>query len=159
MKPIKFLKRLFGLDNVLYERLENLMLYFQNVDVDGGKIHIIEKQLDSLYPFLLFEFKTVYGTVRITLFRFYDIDRKYTFDYVDYTGCYAFKIKTSQNRTLIKPLLVGDIKAKDIDLSIYELEQYLKTQYGNIQDILAKKEQDRKVHKQEVDKLVKGQIS
>ena len=58
----------------------------------------------------------------------------------------------------MKPLLVGDIKAKDIDLSIYELEQYLKTQYGNIQDILDKKEQDRKVHKQEVDKLVKGQI-
>ena len=36
MKPIKFLKRLFGLDNVLYERLENLTLYFQNVDVYGA---------------------------------------------------------------------------------------------------------------------------
>ena len=159
MKPIKFLKRLFGLENVLYERLENLMLYFQNIDVNGGKIHITEKRLDSLDPYVIFEFQTVYGAVRITLYSFYDVERKYTFDYVDYTGCYAFTIKTTQSRTLVKPLLVGDIKAKDIDLSIYELEQYLKTQYGDIQDILDKKEQDRKVHKQEVDKLIKGQIS
>ena len=158
MKVIKFLKCLFGFENVLYERLQNIMLYFKNVDVDQGKIHVIHNELPILDPWIQFEFQTIYGTVRIKLSRIYIGEYEYIFDYVDYTGCYAFTIKTTQTRTHIKPLLIGDIKAKDIDLSIYELEQYLKSQYGDIQDILDMKKQEEKLHKQEVDKLVKGEV-
>lgn len=159
MKISKFLKRIFGLENVLYERLQIIMWYFQNIDVDERKIHILNKAFHILDPWVEFEFETGYGAVRIKLSRVYDGEHRYTFDYVDYTGCYAFEIQTSRTKTKIKPMLIGDIKAKDIDLSIYELELYLKYQYGEIRDILDSKERDKKLHKQEVDKLIKGQIS
>ena len=69
----------------------------------------------------------------------------YTIYYTNLVTGWRFSIKASKNKISAKPNLGNSVKAKDIDLAMYEFENYVK----NYQVSLSDKEK----HNSEIDLL------
>ena len=155
------LEKLFGIrENRMFKRLETLYYYFKYVDANEDKINILEYDMDNTDKFIYFEFKSNLGPVRISLCRYLLMELRYKLEFVNYAGANVFKIVSTNCNNWVEPYLGQDLTAKDIDLAILELEQYLQNKYGSVESVMKKVEQSKleeqsiiKLHDSEVKKL------
>ena len=141
----------------IYGRLENIWLYTEIFDLNSEKLTVLEKPTEDD---VLLEFKSSLGTVRISLWRYFDIFQniRYGMEYSNYAGSTVFKLYTGKTHLAAEPLLGENITADDIDLAILELEEYLEEKFGDIvtaySEHLAEENRKKELHKKELEKLV-----
>ena len=124
------------LPNRMFLRLETLDRYFQSCEIGDARISIIENTMKRDDGTVHFKFYSKQGPVEIVLFRYYLENRYYELDYTTYAGVKLFTIKTNKDNLEVKPCMgySYNVSAKDIDLALLELEEYIKDNYGNIDD-------------------------
>ena len=144
--------------NTMYDRLDLLFDYFRYCDLSSEKIHIHEIDMKTQDKFVHFFFFSSLGEVDIFFMRYSIGCTRFSLKYVHYTGAYYFEIDSAEDENEVIPMLGEDLFAEQIDLSILELEEYIRSLNIDIQKI--KKEywdnKDRKfmLHKQELRKLL-----
>ena len=144
--------------NTMYDRLDLLFDYFRYCDLSSEKIHIHEIDMKTQDKFVHFSFLSSLGEVDIFFIRYSIGCTRFSLKYVHYTGAYYFEIDSAEDENEVIPMLGEDLFAEQIDLSILELEEYIRSLNINIAKI--KKEywdnKDRKfmLHKQELRKLL-----
>ena len=138
--------------NVMFTRLNNIFKNLNNRETDNDLIILNKVVNKKCLGIISVEFKSNLGTVRINLHK---SSKKYVeLSYANYAGSFVFTLEAYDNFLSVKPLLGEDIKARDIDLAIYELEQYLQ----NTQEELIDNKDIEKYynHVIEVEKLTSG---
>lgn len=138
--------------NVMFIRLNNIFKNLNNRETDNDLIILNKVVNKKCLGMISIEFKSNLGTVRINLHK---SSKKYVeLSYANYAGSFVFTLEAYDNFLSVKPLLGEDIKARDIDLAIYELEQYLQ----NTQEELIDNKDIEKYynHVIEVEKLTSG---
>ena len=150
----------------IYKRLDNLWKYTKLFNFETDKLCVLEKSINDI----LFEFNSTLGTVRIRLIHYFTYDEDilledgFKLEYSNYAGSTVFRIDTIIKKVIdIVPMLGEDLTAKDIDLAIYELEEYLFKTYGDIEEAWKKDTEYKKfqieLHKQQVKELESWEIS
>lgn len=137
----------------IYRRLLTLYRYITLFDLDTDRLKLLETGCNEF----LVEFKSNLGTVRVGL-RYYEDNCEICMDYSNYAGSMVFYIDTYDSHIKeLAPRLDGDLTAKDIDLAIYELEEYLRNTYGSIEEALETcnkaKKYFQKLHEQGIKEL------
>ena len=114
--------RLFKKPKMFY-RLQKLSKYFECGET-YSKITILHKDKISTE----FRFESKQGLVEIFLCN--NDDKEYWLEYVTYAGVNLFTIYANSQTIEVEPCMGYDynVKAKDIDLAIYELESYLQSE-------------------------------
>ena len=138
--------------NVMFTRLNNIFKNLNNRETYNDLIILNKVVNKKCLGIISVEFKSNLGTVRINLHK---SSKKYVeLSYANYAGSFVFTLEAYDNFLSVKPLLGEDIKARDIDLAIYELEQYLQ----NTQEELIDNKDIEKYynHVIEVEKLTSG---
>lgn len=156
----KFLRKLFQTDNVvMFDRLERIYNYISLIPIDDEKFKMLDCSMDSVSSVYHFEFKSELGTVRMVLTMTKIGYTCYSLEYSNYAGSKVFEVETNPGYVNVEPLLGEYLTAKDIDLAILELEEYLKS-YGNIDEIIKKQNKEmarlQKLHHEECKKLENG---
>ena len=120
----------------MYYRLQSLLIYFQIVDVNSERIIITENDNTSCS----FKFYSKLGAVEITLQKFLNEHGHlvYSMDYTTYAGIKLFSMACSDQYVKVSPCMgyAYNISAKEIDLAVFELEEYLKNEYGDFETLL-----------------------
>lgn len=166
MKIINKIKEIFynlfvkGFDNVLFNRLDSMYHYFEFCDVESDKLKILDISSNGIEASIHFEFNSNLGPVRLELTQAHLPFVVYSLDYSNYAGSTVFEIVANPGGNTVKPKLGENLMAKDIDLALYEVEQYLQ-QFGNIIELVKlEQEQEKakqKLHEKELDKLERGE--
>lgn len=144
--------------NKMYNRLDLLFDYFRYCDLNSEKIHIHKIDMKTQDKFVHFSLLSSLGEVDIFFMRYSIGCTRFSLKYVHYTGAYYFEIDSAEDENKVIPMLGEDLFAEQIDLSILELEEYIRSLNIDIEKI--KKEywdnKDRKfmLHKQELRKLL-----
>lgn len=122
--------------NRMFSRLETLDKYFQSCEINDSKMRVRENTLKEKDGTVLFEFISNQGTVLVNLFRYYLDGITYQFSYTTYAGIKLFEIEATRDCLDVKPCMgySYNVDAKNIDLAILELEEYLKLTYGDIDE-------------------------
>ena len=140
------LKRLYEFINACStEELENL----DKINLSHQRCYLEDKEIKL--KFLnkeKFYFQSDLGTVQIVIKYVYP--RAYKIEYSNYAGTKIFIIYANEER--IDADFEGDIKAKDADLAIFELEEYFRNSLGTIDEIIEKRKTIR--HSGKVESLV-----
>ena len=106
------------------------------------------------------EFKSNLGDVRIEIIKGYNSLEDIYLSYANYAGSTVFTITAYTTTFDVSPLLNDELTGHDVDLALYELEEYLYSTYGDINKILSDKEKDYKEklkrHRQELKILEEG---
>lgn len=140
----------------IYGRLESLWLYADIFDLNSDKLTVLEKPTEND---LTLEFKSDQGTVRVQLVRIENIGGfQYGLQYSNYAGSEVFEITTSPYWVKVEPNLGINITADDIDLAIFELEDYLEQTFGDLAEAysnyIVEQRKIKELHEQELKKLV-----
>jgi len=132
------LAEMFGWKKVpkIYKRLENLVKYFIACEIGDSRLSIIENTKVGSDRVIHFKFYSKQGPVEIVLAKEFIMDLTYVMEYTTYSGVRLFDVKTTDWKVEVEPCMgySYNVDAKDIDLAILELEQYLQDNYGNIDD-------------------------
>lgn len=131
----------------MYKRMEKLFYYIELCDLD--KLERIQTRPIEYNPIAeeaVINFQSNLGTVEIKLIKqFNDV---FSMEYANYAGTTVFTLKTGRFWVDVIPLLGDTLKARDVDLAIYELEQYLYNNLGEIDNLLEKHNQLEKETKE-----------
>lgn len=145
-------------ENKVYKRLERIFKYAKTFythshhNTGSGDEYTIEFHSDL-------------GDVQIIIFHADPFAQQvgvfnYTLEYANYAGSTVFKVCTYKDKFDVTPLLGDNLGGHDVDLAIYELEQFLKEQYGDVDKYIQQKEKERqevlKRHKKELKILEHG---
>lgn len=120
----------------MFTRLRNLTRYFEACEITDPRITIIENTLKSVDGIVHFKFYSKQGPVEVVLSKNRIFGVSYTLKYTSYAGIKLFTVKADDENVTVDPCMgySYNVDAKDIDLAILELEQYLQDNYGNIDD-------------------------
>lgn len=154
---LKDFLRKFGLfkEVTIYKRLKNLYKYCVMFDFENNDR--LKKKIIGNGDYAL-EFKSNLGTVQVIIQKDVFCYGEFILEYSNYAGSTVFTIDTLDTEILrVEPMLGEDLTAKDIDMALYELELYLQTTYGDVDDEWARhtnyKQYQYNLHKEEVNKL------
>ena len=134
--------------NRMFQRLHNLTKYFQSCEITDSRIVIIENTLNDLEGTVHFKFYTKLGPVEIVLNGFtIDAGIIHTLSYTTYAGVRLFKVRADEHGIGVEPCMgySYNVDAKDIDLAILELENYLEDNYGKLEDKWEQYELEKKL--------------
>ena len=121
--------------NTMYDRLDLLFDYFRYCDLSSEKIHIHEIDMKTQDKFVHFSFLSSLGEVDIFFMRYSIGCTRFSLKYVHYTGAYYFEIDSAEDENEVIPMLGEDLFAEQIDLSILELEEYIRSLNIDIEKI------------------------
>ena len=156
MRLLKQLIKWFSCSNRMYTRLSNLFNYCTYLDLNEDKIQVLEECNDVADYIVRLEFKSKLGAVRIEISKC--CLGYYTLKYTNYAGIDVFSITAYQGGNDVKPLLGKQLTAENIDLAIFELEDYLYQKYGEVQPYVDSynktKNVEKKLHEKELSKLL-----
>lgn len=127
---------MFRKKNRLFQRLQTLDKYFTVTEFKDSMIDIIENtMLEDESHCTHFKFYSNQGQVEIVLFR-NNTFGTYEISYTNYAGVKMFEIESTESENTVSPCMGYDynVSAKDIDLAILELEEFLKNTYGDVED-------------------------
>ena len=120
----------------MYYRLKKLITYFKIVDIASERI-VVEEQDDHYFQF---KFYSKLGAVEITLEEtfYFNSEPRYTIEYVTYAGNRLFTLDCNDEHVFVSPCMGYDfnVSAKEIDLAILELEEYLTNEFGDLETLL-----------------------
>lgn len=116
--------------NRLYDRLKRIAKYCQEVTLDSADKISINFSTEHSQRFY---FQSALGTVQIDI---YWCDSYIEIAYANYAGTLVFFIQSDSCKNEVEPLLGETLTAHDIDLAILELEEYLMSTFGNIDEII-----------------------
>ena len=139
----------------LHKRLKNLWLFNRLYDFNTDKLRTLEKSSNEV----LFEFKSELGAVRVYLELWgYDCNDDIKIEDLNYAGVLVFRIQAGRTWTpTVTPMLGEELTAKDIDLAIFEIEEYLRDTYGDIETLweehLAYEKNKKRLHREQVREL------
>lgn len=141
---------------VIYQRIENLFKILNKIKEDE-KIKNISKYDDYTYRSIKFNFISNYGERKVgigyNILVYSDstpkvVEAEYSLDYTIEKYRYQtgileygywediFKIKSSEYVTSIEPCFIqNSLTAHDIDMAIYEIEEYIRNKYGTLEEI------------------------
>ena len=130
----------FGLfkRNKMYDRLNKLLKYCQYLDIE--KLDRISECTNDICS-ITFYFNSNLGPVQIELITLNGL----ALSYANYAGVNVFKISCGTDWLEVQPNLnENTITPEQIDLAIYELEQYFQQCYGDIDEILRQRKLQEK---------------
>lgn len=119
----------------MFTRLETIEKYFIACEIGDPRLTVIENKPSYGCRTIHFKFYTKQGPVEIVLFKTFLVGNlAYEMDYTTYSGVRLFKVSSTQSKVYVEPCMgySYNIDAKDIDLAILELENYLYDNYGDI---------------------------
>ena len=139
---------------VIFSRLQKLWEYTQYFNLnDLPDIHIVED--DNEY--VVFQFESSLGTVQVKIENNMYIKSSFDLSYANYAGTTVFEIHACKYDTKVLPMLGEDLTAHDIDLALYEIEDYLFVNLPELEDqkrmLLAERLRVEKLHAQQVKEL------
>lgn len=120
----------------MFYRLDNIIKYFKILDVNSERIKIIETDFGDSLSFLSFIFYSKLGAVEISLTKCEgDFPNYLKIEYTTYAGTLLFTLKVTKHWVTVEPCMGYDynVGAKEIDLAIFELEDYLWNEYGDLE--------------------------
>ena len=137
----------------MFKRLEKLFYYVELCDLSKlDKIQAQDVVCDGLAETCDLYFHSNLGQVHITVIK--QFNNVYKLSYANYAGTTVFEITAGQFWVDVKPMLGEHLKAKDVDLAIYELEQYLFNNLGDADDLVKKhndlSNQRKKLHEEQI---------
>ena len=122
----------------MFKRMEKLFDYIEFCDLNKlDKVQTQEIECDGMAETAKLYFQSNLGQVQIKLIK--QFNNVYKMEYANYAGTTVFELSTSKYWVDVAPLLGETLKAKDVDLAIYELEQYLYNNLGDIENIIGNK--------------------
>lgn len=149
-----FLSKLYLLtpEPKMYLRLRNLVKYFKAKNVNElDKITITTNAEHHKDIYWKFTFQTSQGLAIIQLSEVRDLDY-YGFHYS--VNNQYFEISAYIGDLKVKPMLGQNLLAKDIDLAVLELEQYLQDSYDKISVVwdtyCKEKDQQKREHEKQL---------
>lgn len=121
----------------MYYRLDNLVKYFKILDINSERIKVEETEIEEYYSYISLKFYSKLGATEIHLSKsINEFPGDYVkIEYITYAGTLLFMLKATESSVYVEPCMGYEfnVGAREIDLAILELEEYLKNEYGDIE--------------------------